>query len=118
MINLPVSFKEKVKLPTSADGTGYPYRISASDLDRNFAYAALDAPDGWIEEVSAGEYTGRKLKIPDWFQNFPHPPSEEGLFFHTASGGQLSWVQYQEKEVSVCEGNYATTGTILFKPSE
>ncbi len=111
MINLPVSFKDKVTLPTSADGTGYPYRISASDLDRNFAYAALDAPDGWIEEASVGEHGGRKLKLPEI-------PSGEGVFLLVANGGSLEWLQYQEKEISICENNNATTGTILFKPSE
>jgi hypothetical protein len=65
MIKLPVRFKEKVTNPPSANGTGYPYRISASDLDENFAYAALDAGEGWIEQNSAGVYSGRKLKLPD-----------------------------------------------------
>jgi hypothetical protein len=86
MINLPVSFKDKVTLPTSADGTGYPYRISASDLDRNFAYAALDAPDGWIEEASVGEHGIRKLKLPQI-------PSGEGLFVLGCSGGSLQWIE-------------------------
>ncbi|MEN9534835.1 MAG: hypothetical protein RLZ22_162 [Verrucomicrobiota bacterium] len=86
MINLPVSFKDKVTLPTSVDGTGYPYRISATDLDRNFAYAALDAPDGWIEEVSVGEHSGRKLKLPKL-------PSGEGLFLLGCSGGSLQWIE-------------------------
>lgn len=65
MIKLPVKFHEKVTNPPSANGTGYPYRISASDLDENFAYAALDAGEGWIEQNSAGVHSGRKLKLPD-----------------------------------------------------
>lgn len=63
-IKLPVSFKEKVTMPPSADGSGYPYRISANDIDQNFAYAALGAEDGWIEQTSVGEHAGRKLKLP------------------------------------------------------
>lgn len=85
-MRIPVSFKDKVTLPTSVDGTGYPYRISATDLDRNFAYAALDAPDGWIEEASVGEHGGRKLKLPQI-------PSGEGLFVLGCSSGGLQWVQ-------------------------
>jgi Tfp pilus assembly protein PilX len=65
MINLPVKFHEKAKQSPSANGTGYPHRISANDLDRNFAYAALDAGEGWIESASVGSHQGRKLKLPE-----------------------------------------------------
>lgn len=63
-IRLPNNFKEKATRPPSVDGTGYPYRISANDLDANFAYAALGAEDGWIEQTSVGDHAGRKLKLP------------------------------------------------------
>lgn len=109
-IELPVDFTEKAKLPSSVNGSGYPYRISADDLMRDFYYAALDAEDGWIEEAESGSYQSRKLKLPAL-------PSDQGIFFLVANNGNIEWLQYQEKEVSICEGNYATTGKILFKPS-
>jgi hypothetical protein len=63
-LKLPVNFEEKAKLPPAANGTGYPYRISASDLMKNFTYASLDAHEDWIEDVGASQYPGRKLKLP------------------------------------------------------
>jgi hypothetical protein len=63
-LKLPVNFEEKAKLPPAANATGYPYRISASDLMKNFTYAALDAHEDWIEDVGASQYQGRKLKLP------------------------------------------------------
>ena len=63
-MDFPVKFQEKAKGATSAGGTGYPYRISATDLDKNFAYAALDAEDDWIEQSSVGGFNGRKLRLP------------------------------------------------------
>jgi hypothetical protein len=63
-LKFPVNFEEKAKLPPAANGTGYPYRISASDLMKNFTYAALDAHEDWIEDVGVSQYTGRKLKLP------------------------------------------------------
>jgi len=63
-IKLPIDFEQKVKAAPSANGTGYPYRISASDLMKNFTYAALDAHEDWIEDVGASQYPGRKLKLP------------------------------------------------------
>ena len=78
---------------------------------RNFHYAALDAEEGWIENKKDSLWEGRKLKLPQI-------PSGEGVFLLVANGGSLEWLKYQEKEVSICEDNYATTGTILFKPSE
>jgi len=65
MINLPIKFHDKATQPPSANGTGYPHRISANDLDRNFAYAALDAGIGWIESASVGNHQGRRLKLPE-----------------------------------------------------
>jgi hypothetical protein len=84
MIKLPVRFKEQLTNPPSANGTGYPYRISASDLDENFAYAALDAGEGWIEQNSAGVYSGRKLKLPDI-------PST-GTYVLGCVEGQIQWI--------------------------
>lgn len=109
-IKLPVSFKQKVTLPPSVDGSGYPYRISANDLDQNFAYAALGAEDGWIDQTSVGDHAGRKLKLPAI-------PSGEGIYILSVNGGQLTWSEWQELSVSMCDNNYEKTGTILFRES-
>ena len=58
MINLPVDFEEKVKLPPRVNGISYPYQISAKDLMDNFKYAAIqvDAFSGLTETInSSGE---------------------------------------------------------------
>jgi hypothetical protein len=41
-MNLPVDFQQLAQGPVSASGTGYPHRIKASDLQKNFVYAAAD----------------------------------------------------------------------------
>lgn len=84
-LELPINFKDKATLPPSVDGTGYPYRISANDLDRNFAYAALDAEDGWIEQTSAGEHAGRKLKLP--------AIPGTGTFVLGCVDGNIQWIE-------------------------
>lgn len=85
-LKFPVDFDEKAKLPPAANGTGYPYRISASDLMRDFTYAALTAPEDWIEEGSEGNYLGRKLKLPDF-------PGGDGIFLLGCEGGELKWIE-------------------------
>ncbi len=84
MADIPIKFEEKTKLPPTAGGTGYPYRISATDLDKNFAYAALDAEDGWIEEVSVGSHSGRKLKLP--------PLTSGGTYVLGCVDGNIQWI--------------------------
>jgi hypothetical protein len=84
-LKLPVNFEEKAKLPASANGTGYPYRISASDLMKNFTYAALDAHEDWIEEVGASQYPGRKLKLPQL------PGS--GTHVLACIDGEIQWIE-------------------------
>lgn len=85
-MEFPVDFTEKVKLPAQGGGTGYPYRISAEDLMRDFHYAALDAEDGWIEVNKDSINTSRKLKLPKL-------PTSERLFVLGCSGGNLQWVE-------------------------
>lgn len=63
-LKLPIDFEQKVKAAPSANGTGYPYRISAHDLMANFTYAALNVEDDWYETESSGSHLGRKLKLP------------------------------------------------------
>jgi hypothetical protein len=108
---LPIDFTDKAKEPPSADGTGYPHRISANDLMRNFHYAALVAEEGWIESDSGSLYDGRKLKLPAI-------PSGDGVYLLSVNGGTIGWSQYEEKEVSICEDNYPVDGIVLFRPSE
>jgi hypothetical protein len=92
-MKLPISFVEKVKQPASQNKTGYPYRISAGDLDRNFEYAALDAEDGYIEEISgAGDNKGRKLLLP------PIPPS--GMHGMITSEGTLVYLEFLTLDVT------------------
>jgi hypothetical protein len=63
--NPPVKFSDKIK-ETSADGSGYPYRIKADDLDKNFVFATLDVPKGWVEDTTgAGGHKQRKLLLPE-----------------------------------------------------
>ena len=83
-LKLPINFEEKAKLPPSANGTGYPYRISAMDLMANFTYAALIVEDDWFENESSGNYQGRKLKLPQ----LPGDDKPQNL---TATGSEISW---------------------------
>jgi len=97
-MDFPVDFTEKAKLPASAGGSGYPFKISANDLMRNFHYAALDAEDGWIENKKDSLWEGRKLKLPKL-------PSGEGLFLLGCSGETLEWI-----ETESCDESESTSG--------
>ena len=88
MADLPIQFHEKVKATPSAGGTGYPYRISATDLDRNFAYAALDAEEGWVEQTTVGSHNGRKLRLPAL-------PSG-GTYVLGCVNGTVQWIETEE----------------------
>lgn len=88
MKDFPVDFQEKARLPGGANGIGYPYRISASDLMANFEYAALDADDTWIESVSIMHGTSRKLKLPA-------VPSA-GKHVLGCVDGTLQWIETEE----------------------
>jgi hypothetical protein len=87
-LKLPVNFEEKAKLPPAANGTGYPYRISASDLMKNFTYAALNVEDDWVETESSGSHTGRKLKLPQL------PGS--GTHVLGCIDGEIQWIGTEE----------------------
>ena len=87
-LKLPVDFEAKVKQATSASGAGYPFRISARDLMQNFAYAALDAEDDWIEQGSVGAHQGRKLKLPQL------PGS--GTYVLGCVNGTVQWIETEE----------------------
>lgn len=92
-MDLPVNFANKVTLPKSANGTGYPYRISANDLDKNFAYAALDAHESWIETTNIGEHPGRKLLLPEI-------PSGEGTYVLGCVNGSVQWIATEDCQSS------------------
>jgi len=89
-MKLPVDFEQRVKVAASPTGAGSPVQISASDLMRNFNYAALDAEDGWIENSASGSHPGRKLTLP------AIPGS--GTYVLGCVGGRLQWLETSECE--------------------
>ena len=88
-MSIPVDFEAKVKGAKSASGGGYPVQLSAADLMKNFAYAALDADPSLIEQTTGqGGHAARKLKIPA-------VPSG-GTHVLGAVGGVLQWLATEE----------------------
>lgn len=53
-MSLPVNFEERVKGAPTAGGAGYPYRISARDLMRDFVYAAVEVPATTDQDIRNG----------------------------------------------------------------
>jgi hypothetical protein len=87
---LPVSFAEKSKKGGNPAAGGYPYQISASDLDKNFVFAALDVDDSLVQATSGqGGHPARKLKIPA-------VPEGDKLHVLGAVGGTLKWIATEE----------------------
>jgi hypothetical protein len=87
-MQIPVDFSKKIK-ESSKSSTGYPYQISASDLDKNFVYAALDVDKSLIDETSGdGGHTKRKLKIP--------PVPQLGTYVLGVISGGISWISTEE----------------------
>lgn len=84
MAEIPVDFEEKAKTPPAINGTGYPYRISAEDLMRNFAMATMVVEDDWIDARTVGSHPGRKLMLPSF-------PSESGTQNLSVSDGSIGW---------------------------
>ena len=79
----PINFEEKVALPRGNNGGDYPYAIKAQDLMKNFVYAALDLPDGVVEEFSGeGGYPQRRLK-----------PPASGTWVLGAVDGVVQWIE-------------------------
>ena len=61
----PVDFQEMAQRARGQTASDYPYAIKATDLMKNFVYAALDADETLIEtSVGQGGHPQRKLKIP------------------------------------------------------
>lgn len=88
MITFPVDFENKVKAAKNTGGGGYPAQISAGDLMKDFAMAALDADATLIEEATIGGHKSRKLKIP--------AVPKSGTYVLGAISGGLSWLSTEE----------------------
>jgi len=87
--NLPVSFEQKSKQGGNPAAGGYPYQISATDLDKNFVFATLDVDESLIEQVSGtGGHPQRRLKIP--------AAPKSGTHVLGAVGGTLKWIAAEE----------------------
>lgn len=85
-LSIPVNFQEKV---AQNNASGYPYQIAASDLQKNFVYAALDVNDGLVENFTGpGGHTARRLKIP--------APPATGTNVLGAVNGTLTWLATEE----------------------
>jgi hypothetical protein len=85
----PVSFQTLAQTAGNPAVGGYPYQIRASDLDKNFVFATLDA-DASLIEITTGQggHTARRLKIPA-------APSS-GTHVLGAVGGVLKWIATEE----------------------
>ena len=87
--NHPVDFAERAKRPRGAKGTDYPYALSATDLMRNFIYAALDLDESLFEKVSGEKgHLQRRLKIP----TLPG----KGTFVLGCIDGKMAWIGTEE----------------------
>jgi hypothetical protein len=88
-MTLPIDFEALARAAKSASGGGYPVQLSAADLMRNFAMAALDADESLIEQTTGqGGHPARRLKIPA-------APSS-GTHVLGAVGGALAWIATEE----------------------
>lgn len=89
MDNFPVDFQELAQRGGNSASGGYPYQIKATDLMRNFVFAALDADPTLLEEKTGqGGYTQRRLKIP--------PAPQGGTHVLGCNGGILEWLETEE----------------------
>ena len=87
-MNLPVDFSAKIKTaPTN--GGGYPIQLSASDLMKNFVFAALEVDPSLVEQTTGqGGHPQRKLKLPA-------APSS-GTHVLGSVNGTLEWIATEE----------------------
>jgi hypothetical protein len=105
----PVSFQQLAQSGGDPATGGYPYQIRASDLDKNFVYATLDADESLLETTTGtGGHTQRKLKLNPgtadyqvlfWkdgrFITLTQPPSS-GTHVLGAVNGVLQWIATEE----------------------
>jgi hypothetical protein len=85
----PVSFQTLAQTAGNPAAGGYPYQIRASDLDKNFVFATLDADPSLIESTTGqGGHLARKLKIPT--------VPGGGTHVLGAVDGALTWIATEE----------------------
>lgn len=113
-MRFPVDFEEIAKRPRGTTGADYPYAIKASDLMKNFIFAALDLDDSLFDTTSGQNgHTQRRLKIPalpedvtprnltatggslGWTPGIPEPPAT-GTYVLGAVNGTLQWIATEE----------------------
>lgn len=84
---LPIDFEKKVKQAPSANGTGYPYQLSAGDLMENFKYLLDLIPEGGQGDMLF--WDGDKWVLL---------PSPSGGVMHVLShdGSRPVWVETQD----------------------
>jgi len=85
----PVSFQTLAQTAGNPAVGGYPYQLRASDLDKNFVFATLDADASLIETTTGqGGHRARKLKIP--------AVPGGGTHVLGAVDGVLQWISTEE----------------------
>ena len=82
---LPVDFEQKVKQPPNANGTGYPYRISARDLMDNYKYLLNLMPEGGSPNDML-YWTGTEWRV------LPGPSAADNFALEVSSGS-LQWAE-------------------------
>ena len=85
----PVSFQQKTQGGGNSASGGYPYQLSARDLDKNFVWATLEIDASFVEQTTGqGGHPQRKLKLP--------PAPTTGTHVLGAVNGALSWIATEE----------------------
>lgn len=98
MSNLPVDFQEKAKIPPAIGGAGYPYRISASDLMKDFVHASLEVDTeahssglklAETKTTGQGGHAGRKISLSGTVSGLPEATTQGDTIFY--SGVETTW---------------------------
>ena len=88
-MTFPTDFRQKVAMPPAINGNGYPYKLSAEDLMRNFEYAALDtwlAQSGPIKLRISTWHGGRRISIL-------FDPPTDGTHILGSVDGEAQWIE-------------------------
>jgi hypothetical protein len=84
----PVDFQEQAKSAIKPGG-GAPLQISASALQKNFAYATLVIDETWVEPASGKNgHNQRRIKLPTIDAN--------GTYVLGTVDGVLQWLATEE----------------------
>jgi hypothetical protein len=108
-LSLPVNFQSLAQGASGANASDYPYSIKATDLMKNFVYAALDVNESLIDlDSGQGGHRSRRLKIDAgteanqiyiWNGSritvIAAPPST-GTHVLGAIGGTIQWIETEE----------------------